>query len=219
VLNLPADKVKTVYFGPAKHFKRVTDVDNLERIKRRYNFPERFILTLTKRGGGGRKNLGQIFKAYARYHDQTREPHKLVIGGKDCHLFRGEYDIPEDGYGQDILFPGWIGQEDLPAVYSLATLYLYPSNLEAFPIPITEAMACGTPIITSNVNGLKEIAGEAAVIVNPERTDEITDALANVLENENLQKELAIKGLDRSKNFSWEKCARETLENLERLAN
>ncbi|HKJ38999.1 MAG TPA: glycosyltransferase family 1 protein, partial [Anaerolineales bacterium] len=159
ILRLPDGKVQTIYFAPARNFKRITDPAVLQKVKAKYKLPDNFILTLTKRKGGGRKNLGQVFKAYARYHDQTNMPHKLVIGGKDCHLFRDEYGIPADGYGKDILFPDWIDQTDLPAVFSLASLYLYPSNLEAFPIPLTEAMACGTPILTSNVNGLKEIAG------------------------------------------------------------
>ena len=114
-----------------------------------------------------------------------------MIGGKDCHLFRAEYGAPEDGYGQDILFPGWIEQEDLPAVYSLADIYLYPSNLEAFPIPITEAMACGTPIITSNVNGLEEIAGDAAVLVDPSDAQAIADAMERILSDAGLRATLS----------------------------
>jgi glycosyltransferase involved in cell wall biosynthesis len=219
VLNLPPGKVKTVYFAPAKHFKRVTDENRLREVKKRYSLPDKFILTLTKRGGGGRKNLGQIFKAYAHYHGQAEAPHKLVVGGKDCHLFRAEYGVHIDGYGKDILFPDWIEQKDLPAVYSLASLYLYPSNLEAFPVPITESMACGTPIVTSNVNGLKEIAGDAALFVDPSDSEEIAGAIREVASDSNLQKELSAKGLARSKNFSWEKCARETLEILEGVAN
>lgn len=219
VLNLPPGKVKTVYFAPAKHFKRVTDENRLREVKKRYSLPDKFILTLTKRGGGGRKNLGEIFKAYASYHSKVEAPHKLVIGGKDCHLFRAEYNVPSDGYGKDILFPDWIDQEDLPAVYSLADLYLYPSNLEAFPVPITESMACGTPIVTSNVNGLKEIAGEAALFVDPTREEQIADAIMKVSSDFNLQKELSAKGLARSKDFSWEKCAKETLDTLQSVVN
>jgi hypothetical protein len=113
VLNLPPGKVKTVYFGPARNFRRVSDKATLQRVRARYDLPEKFILTLTKRGGGGRKNLGQIFEAYARYHEGAETPHKLVIGGKDCHLFRAEYGVPKDSYGQDILFTGWIEQEVL----------------------------------------------------------------------------------------------------------
>jgi glycosyltransferase involved in cell wall biosynthesis len=217
VLKLPPGKIKTIYFGPARYFKRVTDKVVLEKVKDRYHLPEKFILTLAKHGGDGRKNLGQIFKAFARYHERVKRPHKLVVGGQDCHLFRIEYDLPEDGYGQDIHFPGWIAQEDLPTVYSLADLYLYPSNLEAFPIPITEAMACGTPIVTSNVNGLKEIAGDAALLVDPSDTESISEAICRVLSDSNLRTTLSEKGLARSSNFTWEACAKKTLALLESL--
>ncbi len=222
-LRLPPDKVKTIYFAPARHFRRITDPATLQAVKAKYQLPDRFILTLTKRLGDGRKNLGQIFNAYAQYHQQTAtstalsagEPHKLVIGGKDCHLFKAEYGIPDDGFGADILFPDWIDQQDLPAVYSLASLYLYPSNLEAFPIPITEAMACGTPIITSNVNGLMEIAGDAAVFVNPDDAAAIADAIGLVLSDGELKASLSARGLDRATHFTWDKCAQETMALLE----
>jgi glycosyltransferase involved in cell wall biosynthesis len=218
VLDLPSGKVQTVYFGPARHFQRVTDKRKLQTAKTRYNLPDRFILTLTKLQGDGRKNLAQILQAYARYHQQAEEPVKLVIGGKDCHQFREVYDIPDDGYGKDILFPDWIDQTDLPAVYSQADLYLYPSNLEAFPIPITEAMACGTPIITSNVNGLKEIAGDAAIFVEPDQPEVTMRAMQRILSDADLRATLSAKGLARTQQFSWEKCAQETLAILEQLS-
>lgn len=217
ILKLPDGKIQTIYFAPARNFKRITDSAALDAVKTKYNLPDKFILTLTKRKGGGRKNLGQVFKAYARYHEQTDNPHKLVIGGKDCHLFREEYGVPTDAYGRDILFPDWIEQNDMPAVFSLASLYLYPSNLEAFPIPLTEAMACGTPILTSNVNGLKEIAGDAAILMNPNDTESIAEGIAKILSDSNLRETLSQKGLERSKLFTWDLCARKTLEVLERV--
>ena len=219
ILNLPQGKVETIYFAPARNFKRITDPEILRNVKAKYNLPEKFILTLTKRKGGNRKNLGQVFKAYSRYHAQTKDPHKLVIGGKDCHLFRGEYFIPADGYGKDILFPDWIDQADMPAVLSLASLYLYPSNLEAFPIPLTEAMACGTPILTSNVNGLKEIAGEAALLTDPADTESIARGIAQILSDCDLQNSLSRKGLERSSLFTWDRCAQRTLALLESVAS
>jgi glycosyltransferase involved in cell wall biosynthesis len=214
--KLPPGKVRTVYFGPGKHFKRVGDENRLREAKSKYNLPDRFVLTLSKLGGGRRKNIEGILKAYEIHHGTTA--HKLVIGGKDCHKFRTEYNLPDDGYGRDILFPGWIDQEDLPAVYSLADLYLYPSNVEAFPIPLTEAMACGTPIITSNLNGLKEIAGEAALFVDATNPQQIAEALGQVLTDTQLRQSLASKAVARSKHFSWDKCARETLDVLESLS-
>jgi glycosyltransferase involved in cell wall biosynthesis len=219
VLKLPAEKVKTVYFAPARHFKKVIDRTIRRAVKARYDLPDKFIFTLTKRGGGGRKNLGQLLKAYQRYHRQAAKPHKLVIGGKDCHLFRKEYAIPQDDYGQDIVFPGWITQKDMPVLYSMADIYLYPSNLEAFPIPLTEAMACGTPIITSNVNGLEEIAGDAALRVDPADAGAIADAISRVLSDHHLRKKLSAKGLERSAKFSWDLCAKQTLSILESIAN
>jgi glycosyltransferase involved in cell wall biosynthesis len=219
ILKLPPAKIITIYFGPARFFKPVADPDQLEKVKARYNLPEKFILTLTKRLGDGRKNFGQIVKAYSRYHERVNDPYKLVVGGKDCHLFREEYAIPSDGYGGDILFPGWINQRDMPAVFSLAGLYLYPSNLEAFPIPLTEAMACGTPIVTSNVNGLREIAGDAAILVDPLNTQAIADSIYHTLNDEDLRAELSKKGLERATLFSWDACAMNTLALFEKAAS
>lgn len=217
-LKLPPGKVQTIYFAPARNFKRVTDPETLQQVKARYNLPDKFILTLSKRKGDNRKNLGQVFKSYAHYHARTKDPHFLVVGGKDCHYFRQDYALPVDGYGADILFPGWIDQADLPAVYSLADLYLYPSNLEAFPIPLTEAMACGTPILTSNVNGLKEIAGDAAVLVDPADTEAISNGISRILSDAGLREILSCKGLERSPSFNWDSCARDTLALLEKVA-
>jgi glycosyltransferase involved in cell wall biosynthesis len=215
LFRLPSGKVKTVYFGPGKHFRRIEEISTLQRIKTKYNLPDRFIFTLQRYGDGGRKNIEGILKGYERIYGKI--PHKLVIGGKQCHRFKHDYQIPDNGYGKHILFPDWIEQEDLPVFYSLADVFLYPSHMEAFPIPITEAMACGTPIITSNANGLKELAGDAAFFVDPRKPDEIADAIYEVVSDSHLQKSLSTKGLERAKSFRWEKCARETLAILESL--
>jgi glycosyltransferase involved in cell wall biosynthesis len=218
LLNMPAGKMQTIYFAPARTFRRITDPQILKTVRDRYHLPEKFILTLTKRKGDGRKNFRQVINAYVQYHQQASQPHMLVVGGKDCHLFREEYHLPTDGFGGDILFPGWIDQADMPAVFSLADLYLYPSNLEAFPIPLTEAMACGTPILTSNVNGLLEIAGDAALLVDPGNAGAIAHAIDQILSNPALRESLSRKGLERSTLFSWDDCARKTLDLLEKVA-
>jgi glycosyltransferase involved in cell wall biosynthesis len=216
LLKLPAGKIRTVYLGPGRHFRRVEEPEKLEAVRRRYALPERFVLTLSGYDRGKRKNIGGIFGAYRSFHG--RAPQKLVVGGKDCVRFRQDYAVPEEGYGRDILFPGWIDQQDLPAIYSLADLYLHPSNLEAFPVPLAEAMACGTPIVTSNVNGLREIAGDAALFVDPENPEEIAEAMLKVVSEPDLAATLKARGLDRSRLFTWERCARETLEIVRELA-
>jgi glycosyltransferase involved in cell wall biosynthesis len=215
-LGLPPGKVRTTYFAPARHFARVTDPDRLAAVRRRYSLPERFILTLSKTSGGERKNAAVMLAAYGLAAD--RVAHYLVVGGRGCERFRIDSDLPSAGRGAKVHFPGWIDQEDLPAVYSLADLYLYPSNLEAFPIPITEAMACGTPIVTSDANGLVEIADDAALLVDHTDPAAIAEAIVRILDDAALADRLSRSGLARSKMFSWDECARQTLETLREAA-
>jgi glycosyltransferase involved in cell wall biosynthesis len=214
--DLPEEKIRTVYFGPGRQFKRVEQPERLAEVKRKYDLPDHFIFTLTGYERGPRKNIAGLLRAYELTHGQTG--HSLVIGGKGCHRFKTDFAIPDEGYGQDVLFPGWIAQEDLPAVYSLADLFLYPSRIEAFPIPITEALACGTPIVTSNANGLRELAGGAAVLVDPDRPEEIAAAVTRVLTDAALRADLSARGLARAAAFTWDRCARETLAILEEVA-
>jgi glycosyltransferase involved in cell wall biosynthesis len=213
VTNSPEGKITTVYFAPGKHFKRVENQERLQKVQAKYDLPKGFIFTLTGYDRGPRKNIEGILKAYEIHHGKTA--HKLIIGGRDCDRFKYDYGIPDNGYGQDIYFPGWIAQEDLPAIYTLADLFLYPSRVEAFPIPVTEALACGTPIVTSDANGLKEIAGDAALFVNPDDTNDIANAITEVLSDSDLQRSLSTKGLVQAQKYSWEKCARQTLDILE----
>jgi glycosyltransferase involved in cell wall biosynthesis len=213
--GLNPGKIRTVYFGPGRQFRRVDDRVTLDRVRARYRLPDRFVLTLSKYPGGDRKNIDGILQAYALLHGKV--PHRLVVGGKDCERFRQDYHLAEKDYGRDIVFPGYIAQEDLPAVYSMADLFLYPSNMEAFPIPLTEAMACGTPIVTSNGNGLREIAGEAALQVDAHSPEAIAETAYRVLNDPNLRVTLSHQALSRSAQFSWKKCARETLSVLESL--
>ena len=215
VLSLPTGKVQTVYFGPAEHFVPVRSKERLTEVQEGYRLPRNFFLTLAKVGSGAkRKNFGNLIEGYRRYWEASGDPVSLVVGGRDCERFRAEFAIPSEGFGADVRFPGWIDQQDLPAIYSSSLAYIYPSNLEAFPIPLTEAMATATPIVTSNVNGLEEIAGDAALYVDPSRPSEIAAALARIEADDQLRGELSDLGLSRSKMFSWRRCASEVLDIL-----
>jgi glycosyltransferase involved in cell wall biosynthesis len=217
IFDLPPGKVRTVYFGPARHFHRIEDSRVLAAVRHKYQLPERFIFTLSRVGGNSeRKNIRGVLDAFARLHGEF--PHKLVVGGKDCSRFREEYAIPSDGWGRDVIFPGWLDQADLPAIFSASDVYLYPSNQEAFPIPLTEAMATGTPIVTSRVNGLEEIAGPAALLVDPRNPDEIAAAVRRILGDPSLRERLVAAGLERAQTFSWVTCARRTRAILEEVA-
>ena len=217
IFRMPPGRIRTVYFGPAPNFGPVADRRTLDAVRRQYGLPEQFILTLSKPGGGERKNFRGILDAYARLHGQV--PHKLVVGGKGCDRFRVDYGIPAAGWGSDVLFPGWLDQADLPAIYSACSLFLYPSNQEAFPIPITEAMTCGTPIVSSLANGLEELAGDAALLVDPADPQAIAAASLDVLRDQALAERLRAAGLSRSRMFSWEACARNTLAIVRQAAD
>jgi glycosyltransferase involved in cell wall biosynthesis len=216
VLRLPEGKIRTVYLAPGKQFRRVDDPAELDRVRARYGLPDRYILTLTKVGGAERKNFDGIVNAYRLLHPQV--PHKLVVGGVGCAALRESYGIPSDGWGADVVFPDWIDQADLPAMYSMADLYLYPSRLESASIPLMEAMACGTPMVTSDANDLREIAGDAALLVDPEDPSAIAAAALRVLEDRHLASSLSQRALVRATRFSWPRCARETLAALQEAA-
>lgn len=216
-LSLPPGKIRTVYFGPARHFRRVVDPVALEVARKRYGLPGRFILTLTKPGGGDRKNLRRLLEAYQLYAAASREPLPLVVAGNDGAQLCALHGATATSAGR-LVFPGWVEQSDLPAVYSLSALFLYPSNLEAFPIPVTEAMACGVPVITSDLNGLKEIAGDACLLVNPGDPVEIAAAIARLASDPRLAAELSARGMRRAADFDWATCARRTLAILEGVA-
>lgn len=219
-VKVPESKIRTIYFGPAVFFRRITDTEELKRIRNKYNLPDRFILTLSRYGfgGGNRKNIRTIFDAYKLYFEAGGNPLMLVIGGKNVDQYITDYNLQNEKYLKNIMFTGWIEQEDLPGIYSLADVYLYPSNLETFPIPLTEAMACGTPIITSDVNGLKEIASDAAFFVDNRNPFEIASALSEVLSNSDLRQKLSEQGFERSKSFNWTKCASEMLELINKFS-
>jgi glycosyltransferase involved in cell wall biosynthesis len=142
-----------------------------------------------------------------------------VVVGRGCEDFRERYGIPDAGYGADILFTGWIDQQDLPALYRAAAVFLYPSNMEAFPIPITEALASGAPIVTSNAYGLKELAGDAAVLVDPSSPGQVAEAVQRILDDAEMRSDLQARARLRSELFDWDSCGQKTLRILETVGS
>jgi len=208
------NKIKTIYFGPHEVFRPITDEKVLRNIRQKYNLPGKFILTVIRYDHGTRnirKNFKGMAEGYAKYRNMGGKE-KFVVVGRDCHLYAKEYDLDGLGIADDIFFTGLVDQEDLPAFYSMAELYLYPTIIEAFPIPTTEAMACGCPIVTSNGTGLQELTEGVSVTVDPADTSEIASAIKKVQSNPDLKARMIEKGFQRSEIFSWKKCAQETLD-------
>jgi len=137
----------------------------------------------------------------------------LVVTGRKGWLYKEILEkIQKSSSSQDIIFTDFIDDEDLPFLYSGAEMFLYPSLYEGFGLPVLEAMACGTPVIASNLSSLPEVIGEAGILIDPLNVEEIVQAMEKLSKDKRLQEELQKKGLERAKLFSWERAAEETME-------
>lgn len=214
LLPIDASKVFTIPYGIAPIF-RPRSVEEQQAALRKYDLPSQFILYVGNLEP--RKNLPSLLRAFAQLA-QRGLPHALVLAGSrgwmDDELFA---TLRELNLGQRVFMPGYIPQAELPAVYSASSLFVYASRYEGFGLPVLEAMACGAPVITSNVASMPEIAGEAGVLVQPDNPAELTEAMVRVLTNRDLRERMSRQGVERAKLFSWERAAQETVRVYEQV--
>jgi len=185
----------------------------------RYGLPERYILCVGTIEP--RKNLNTLMEAFAtlKVRPATCDL-RLVIVGKKGWLYKGFFRrLRELGLEGEVVFPGFVPDEDLPALYSAAELFVFPSLYEGFGLPPLEAMACGTPVIASNTSSVPEVVGEAGILVEPRDVRVLAGAMERVLMDEGKQREMRDKGLQQAARFSWERAARETLQVYGEVAN
>jgi glycosyltransferase involved in cell wall biosynthesis len=208
-------KIKTIHYAPNGIFKPITDPTTLDRVRKKYDLPDPFIFTAIHYDTG-RKNFANMLRAFHQAK-QAGIPHRFVVCGRDVQQYAEEAPFRDLNMNDSVIFKGWVEQEDLPAFYNLATLYLYPTRLEGFPIPVSEALAAGCPIITSSGGPFAEVAGNAARFVDPENPDDIARAIVEIVGNTTLQNDMRARGLEQAKNFTWANCARQTLAFFESL--
>jgi glycosyltransferase involved in cell wall biosynthesis len=213
--NVTPEKVTAVHNGYDPHrFQVITNSQWLETIGEKYQLPERFILWAGQLYPP--KNISRLLEAFAKVKEEI--PHMLVIAGEERWRYREDLALIERlGIKDRIHFTGWVSQDDLPAFYNLADLFVLPSLHEGFGIPLLEAMACGCPVLTATTGSPPEVVGDAGYLVNPLEVDDIARGIREVLSNTELRSALVGKGLKRVKEFSWETCARETLTVLEKV--
>lgn len=212
--KIPDDKIRVIYLAANEKFKPLGNHE-IYAFKDKYslNFP--FILYVGTLEG--RKNIPHLIKSFCELRKKYKDI-KLVIAGKKGWKYKNIFStIDELNLNKEIIFTGYVPEEDLPGLYNAATLFVYPSLYEGFGLPPLEAMACGTPVITSNSSSLPEIVGNAGIIVDPFNIKELADSMHKVLTNSALKIDLSKKGLERAKMFCWEKCARETFELYEEV--
>lgn len=162
------------------------------------------------------KNLSRLMTAFANLPQS--QTYQLWIAGKPDARYTPilKQQIAELGITEQVKFLDYVSYEALPKIISNALALVFPSLWEGFGLPVLEAMACGTPVITSNLSSLPEVAGDAALLVNPYQTEEITDAMKQIITDGKLRSHLRTLGLQRAKQFSWQKTGQETLDVLKR---
>jgi glycosyltransferase involved in cell wall biosynthesis len=216
--KLNDQKVVTAYNGVGSHFKRVLDQTELKNAKAKYNLPDDFIFFLGNTDP--KKNVRGVLKALSILRKRNALPAPLVMLdiNKD-YLKKLAIEIGDLEILNHIHFTGYVPNKELPAIYSLATLFLYPSLRESFGIPLVEAMSCGVPVITSNTSSMPEIAEDAAIIVDPFNAETIANSIEVLWANKTMQNSLVEKGLKRAKHFSWDANASLTLKVYEEVLN
>ncbi len=216
-LGVDEDKIEVVHNGINEdRFKPCRNLAALEEVKKRYRLPEKFILFLGN--PTGRKNPLGVIEAYVLYASRVRNPLPLVAPGLSAKFIthalnrlNAEYDPKK------YVTPGYIKDEDLPYLYQLSEVFLFPSLSEGFGMPVIEAMACGTPVITSKISCMPEIAGDAALLVDPLSAPSIADALQKMLACDTLRLQMTDRGLKHARRFSWSRTAESVLTIYEKI--
>jgi glycosyltransferase involved in cell wall biosynthesis len=206
----PAERVRVVHLGCDASFHPLPVEAARAVVRQRYGVDAPYLLHLGTLEP--RKNLARLVRAYARLRGELRDPPSLVLAGergwKCDDVFRL---VDELNLRAQVRFTGRVDDADLPVLFNAAAVFVYPSLYEGFGLPPLEAMACGVPVVCSNVASLPEVVGDAALLVDPLDEEGLTAALRRVLEEPALRADLRQRGLERARRFSWQRCAEATL--------
>ena len=210
------NNLSAVYNGVGSHFKPINDLQELQRVKQEYDLPDQFLFFLGNTDP--KKNTKGTLKAYSDFRLQHSSNYKLVMLDYDpAELQKMANEIGDPDLINHIVLTGYVQNADLPVIYSLCSIFLYPSLRESFGIPILEAMSCGVPVITSNTSSMPEVAGGAAHLVNPQNVIEITAGMIKIGSDDGYRERLIQKGLNQVKKFSWQMTAKKVLANYKQL--
>lgn len=202
----PPEKITVLLSGVEARFQPVEDPAARRRVRERYNIPDGpYIFSIGT--VQPRKNYARLAQALAALDLRHRDARLVIAGGQgwlDSPIYR---TIESLGLGERVQFTGFARDEDLPALYSDAACMAYPSLYEGFGFPVLEAMACGTPVLTSTASSMPEVAGDAAILVDPYNVDAIRDGLERLLDDDALRADLAVRGRAQAQRFTWARAA------------
>jgi glycosyltransferase involved in cell wall biosynthesis len=214
VLRVPADRIHVIGNAVDESCHPVRDAWHLAAMRDRYQIGPRYVLYFG--GFDLRKNVPGVIRAYARLPRALRDEFQLVIAGRYRNLGHPLFPDPrpvvrEMGLEGRVVFTGQVREQDKAPMYSGATMFAFPSLYEGFGMPVLEAMACGTPVLTSNSSALPEVAGDAGLLVDPRSEDAISEGMGQLLSDPRRREELARRGLERARLFTWPQVAEQTL--------
>jgi len=214
MLDIPDPKVVVTHLGVNLTVFQPNRANGYEQIlEERYGVRRPYVLYVGKIEP--RKNPVTLIEAFDRISDKFPD-HHLVLAGNRGWDYEAVYTAAAAARHREwIRFTGFVSEADLPALYAGADLFVYPSSYEGFGFPVLEAMACGAPVITSNVSSLPEVAGDAALLVNPLDVGELAAAMERILSDPTLREVLRVRGLEQARRFTWEETARRTLQVYE----
>ena len=218
--KISSDKVVAIHQAPDSRFSKITDSERLNRAKKRYSLPEKYILFVGTIYPF--KNIETVIQAYAFAKKERKLSHKLVLVGGISPAFGARYQgalekiARECNVHDDIVWTGAVFKE-LPEIYSMADIFVFPSLYESYTKPPIEAMACEVPTIVSDEGGLPEVVGSAARIHKYNDVESIASSMLEILSSHELRQSLIEKGYRRAKTFSWQRCAMETIAVYEKI--
>ena len=210
LMGVPTDKLHRIYNGVDHRFQPLDRSRCRELVKSLYGVEDRFILWVGRPYAN--KNVARIIEAFAQVAAILQNVHLVLVGPDGWESAQLSDAIGRSGLGTSVHMLGYVPNEELPTLYNAADAFLFPSLKETFGFPIVEAMACGTPVVTSITSVLPEIAGGAAELVDPTNVESIAQGVLNVLNNADRWEQLRARGLQRAIDFDWNSNAAQTLE-------
>lgn len=212
ILRIPEEKIYVVPCAASDYYRPIREPVQLHLVQKKYKLPEHFLLFVGNQNP--RKNMKRMLQAFDSIAQKI--PHHLVIAGEQGWKFRSEDILKTLQNSQKFHFIGYVPDEDMPALYSLAAVFLFPSLYEGFGIPILEAQQCEVPVLASRGSAMMEVGGEGAIYVDPYQVDSIKEGILQLIRNPGCARELARKGAKNADRYSWDRSAQILNDIIER---